>query len=161
MLLLTAIRPQSQVEVATSSSRKALRMVALRRGTQRACWQDDYSFRSIDMQSFISASQRGFHWGQHYHVLYIQMATHMTGSFLVSFWDGLHDILATIMNIPPFIWKAAGEYKGWEAYGWWSVSANFESVSSQWCTHSREGAQTKVIHTFIRPRDYLRQKASS
>ncbi len=29
----------------------------------------------------------------------------MTGSFLVSFWEGLHDILATIMKIPPFSWK--------------------------------------------------------
>lgn len=27
----------------------------------------------------------------------------MTGSFLVSFWEGLQDMRATIRNIPPFI----------------------------------------------------------
>lgn len=41
MLLFTDIRPHSQVEVATSNSRKALRIVALGRETQRSGWTKD------------------------------------------------------------------------------------------------------------------------
>ena len=36
----------------------------------------------------------------------------MTGSFLVSFCEGLQDILATIRNIPPFIWVEKSKVRG-------------------------------------------------
>lgn len=42
--MFTAIRPHSQVEVATSNSRKALRIVALDRETQRAVWETKVRF---------------------------------------------------------------------------------------------------------------------
>lgn len=42
--MFTAIRPHSQVEVATSNNRKALRIVALERQTQRAVWEKRSDF---------------------------------------------------------------------------------------------------------------------
>lgn len=40
----------------------------------------------------------------------LAVATYITESFLVSFWGGLQEILATIMKIPPFIWTEEHEW---------------------------------------------------
>lgn len=54
---------------------------------------------------------------------FLAAGTYITGSFLVSFWEGLQEILATIMKSPPLIWKEEHE---------WHKSSTYNSLGFTW-----------------------------